>query len=340
MVLSGEVSYKVRRAILLLRTFTIGQLTDITGIKQESVETVVQRLMKEDIVVHADPVRPTEKTTKKGRPRQYYCLNERKRDEFGRSCETFTQLQRLDSLRLEQPQNPHFLKALSLIRASEESGGKITDLSIDEISGELSIARKHEEIIEGNNELVMAHIDLAAARLEVLSGDFRESVGYFERAFEVFAKYNRPEIEAIKEQLLALKLRKIVASVEDTIKDNSLVPRLKDDITAYCDQSAQPLLPLITAETVKLLELTVHVSFEVHALKKTNRELLIEIQSLQQVNAELKLREQMTQEINRDLAEAILRHARTEYDIYPEEALPKSTDRRAFELHEFVGNVN
>ncbi len=73
----GEVSIKVKRAILLTERFTVGQISHITGIKYQSVETVIQRLLKGGMIAKVDfdnLVLSEKATSKQGRPKQYYTL--------------------------------------------------------------------------------------------------------------------------------------------------------------------------------------------------------------------------------------------------------------------------
>jgi len=71
MTVSGEVAFKVKQFIAARERFTIGQVTKLMGLKRKSVETVVQRLVRNSYVVKS---RETVPGTGRGRRPLYYTL--------------------------------------------------------------------------------------------------------------------------------------------------------------------------------------------------------------------------------------------------------------------------
>jgi DNA-binding MarR family transcriptional regulator len=71
MTVSGEVTFKVKQFIAARERFTIGQVAKLTGLNRKSVETVVQRLVRDGYVVKS---RETVPGTGRGRRPLYYTL--------------------------------------------------------------------------------------------------------------------------------------------------------------------------------------------------------------------------------------------------------------------------
>ncbi|GEM_PF-1056702 len=71
MTVSGEVAFKVKQFIAARERFTIGQVVKLMGLKRKSVETVVQRLVRNSYVVKS---RETVPGTGRGRRPLYYTL--------------------------------------------------------------------------------------------------------------------------------------------------------------------------------------------------------------------------------------------------------------------------
>jgi len=71
MTVSGEVTFKVKQFIAARERFTIGQVAKLTGLNPKSVETVVQRLVRDGYVVKS---RETAQGTGRGRHPLYYTL--------------------------------------------------------------------------------------------------------------------------------------------------------------------------------------------------------------------------------------------------------------------------
>jgi DNA-binding MarR family transcriptional regulator len=71
MTVSGEVTFKVKQFIAARERFTIGQVAKLTGLNRKSVETVVQRLVRDGYVVKSQETMPG---TGRGRRPLYYTL--------------------------------------------------------------------------------------------------------------------------------------------------------------------------------------------------------------------------------------------------------------------------
>jgi hypothetical protein len=71
MTVPGEVTFKVKQFIAARERFTTGQVVNLTGLNRKSVETVVQRLVRDGYVVKSGETAPG---TGRGRRPLYYTL--------------------------------------------------------------------------------------------------------------------------------------------------------------------------------------------------------------------------------------------------------------------------
>jgi DNA-binding MarR family transcriptional regulator len=172
MAVWGEVSFKVKRAITFMERFTIGQLADMTGLEYQSVETVVQRLLKEGYITQAKPRQP-ERRKRVGRPRQTYALLDDAEivKRFYSSIEAFQIEEALTVATDRKPESAHFDAAVSIIDSLEAEEREISATSLNEAAERLDFARRHEEMIEEGIEVANAYADLQRARLEFLHGN-------------------------------------------------------------------------------------------------------------------------------------------------------------------------
>jgi len=187
MTVRGEVSYKVKRAVLILRQFTIGQIADVTALDHQGVETVVHRLVREGVLVRADET--VRIPSQRGRPRQLYALAEdpAQIQKLRVSVEAFEF--REDPLLTAQrkPESPHYFQAVSKLDTLEEQG--VLEPSpdvLEEIAEQLAFARRYEAMLEDGVEVTTAYLDFEQARLEFLQGDATEGERLLAQARSVF----------------------------------------------------------------------------------------------------------------------------------------------------------
>ncbi|OGW18100.1 MAG: hypothetical protein A3G93_02955 [Nitrospinae bacterium RIFCSPLOWO2_12_FULL_45_22] len=323
----GEVSLKVKRAILIAKKFTVSQIVDITGIKYQSVETVIQRLLKEGALIKVNSdnlVSPEGTTTKKGRPKQYYTFaNPEKTKMLRDNLDALLQEQSLVEPSRHKPKNPHFMKALSTIDSLEASCSEITDNLLNEIDINLSLAREYEEMVDENNEIAMAYIDFAQARLEYLREEREEGEKLLENAKNVFKKYKMPEEQSIDEYLISSKLSLAIKETKKAIKNENyeILAHKLNSLTS--DFASYSILPSITSRIKEFIETACQLSNLTGDLLGKNRRLEEQIQSLLEENEKLKIQQQLSSEINRNLSEAVKNYSLIPEARYPQHELPK-----------------
>ncbi|MBF0463993.1 MAG: hypothetical protein HQK88_10775 [Nitrospirae bacterium] len=220
MSIFGEVSIKVKRAILDTGVFTVSKIAMMTDSSYTGVESVVRRLLKDGIIekteVLYDKVMPDGTNVTKGRPKQHYKIAGREmfvriRDEVETFFRTYDVPGELDK---EEPENPHYAYVVSNLRELEEAPDKINDETISIIEEEILFARKSESIFNEHNEITFAYIDFLQARFEFLRNDFKKGNELADKAYEILAKHNIPKIFEIENFIINYYLKIINVVVQ------------------------------------------------------------------------------------------------------------------------------
>ncbi len=294
MAVWGEVSFKVKRAMTFVERFTIGQLADMTGLEYQSVETAVQRLLKEGYIVQAKPQQP-ENRKKVGRPRQTYTLADDPEiiKQFYSSIEAFQIEEALTAAAGREPDSAHFAAAVSIIDSLEAGEKEISAASLNEAAGHLDFARRYEEMIEEGIEIAHAHIDFQQARLEFLSDNEDEARRLLAQA-RVTCQENGldGQIKLIEDYETAVALKRQVAlALEDATEGGFglALRQLHGVLDTLPSLSLSPALKNIIGNLVQVTDLALKASkslaLENLDLKQINEVLLTE-------NAKLKLARQ------------------------------------------------
>ena len=296
----GEVSLKVKRAILLDDKFTVAQIADLTGLKYESVETVIRRLLKEGILIKAEKAIPFQ--PKKGRPRQYYIFaSEEAKQKLKKEVEAFLLEEALVHPKREVPKNPHFVHANSLIQAAEKGERELTDELIKEIHINLKLAREYEEMITPNPEIAFAYIDFLQARLKYLKEEYEEGEKFLKSAKEVFKKYNMTKEEKeIEEFYRASILNPVLYELEKTVEKGKYEQVLFkiEKVSSFAEELINPSEQKHLA---KFFNIVKNLSHSAQTLKARNEELEAQNRWLQSQNFLLSIEQQIAGEANQIL---------------------------------------
>jgi len=301
----GEVSVKVKRAILIMEKFTIAQIADITGLKYESVETVVQRLLKRGILTK---VNENFKQTvgKKGRPKQYYTFaNTETRRVLKNEIDAFWLEKSLVEPDRREPRNPHFMHVTFLIEAVETGRKEFTDSLLEEIKVNLNLAREYEEMVSPNPKIAMSYIDSLQARLEYLREEDEEAERFLKRARSVFKNYHMTEEEQnIDKYYLSLKLAQIIQTAKKLVEQEKyhiLEVKLRETLISFPDDFISREIGIQLKE---ILDLITKLSTSGGKLKIRNEELEQQNEWLRKENFDLQVQQQLVTEINRELLQA------------------------------------
>jgi predicted transcriptional regulator len=291
MAIWGEVSFKVKRAITFMERFTIGQLADMTGLDYQSVETVVQRLLKDGYITQAEPRQP-ERGKRVGRPRQVYALvnDPEIEKKLYSSIEAFQIEEALTAASDRKPSSAHFDAAVSVIDSLEAGEKEISAVSLDEAAERLDFARRYEEMIEEGIEVAHAYVDFQQARLEFLRGNEDETRRLLAQARSLFQENGIDgQAKLIDDYEIAIALRRQVSSALEDAAENRFglaLRHLHDVLDTLPSLSLSPTLTKVINNLVQITDLAakagVNLASENLHLKQINEALLAE-------NARLKL---------------------------------------------------
>lgn len=196
----GEVKFKVRRNVLLLREFTIEDLVQVTGSNPESIRTEVQRLRQEEFVLSER--RP-------GQRHVLYRLSDdpEKRLELSKSIEAF--YPKPTTRRTPpQPTSRLYQAAVTTLDQAEKEKGPEQKKLLEEASHQLKGAW-HTEGASRAPELVQAHILREQGRLARLQGKREQAEKLLRQAKEIFARDGlESDVRLINQHLTYLEARR------------------------------------------------------------------------------------------------------------------------------------
>lgn len=294
MAVWGEVSLKVKRAITLMENFTVGQLADMTGLEYQSVETVVQRLLRDGYVVEAKP-RQRGGQKRVGRPRKVYTLVD---DPVMRKLLTSSieALQFEEALRAapdRRPSSAHFDAAVSIINSVEAGEEEVDDASLEKATTLLAFAKRHEELLEEGVETSHAYISFQQARLDFIRGNKEDARQLMAAARETFQENGLGEqVKVVDDYETTMTLKDLTSrALEDAKADRfGLVLKQFHAVLDYLPSlSLSPSLESLINDLARITSLAAESrkSIAEHNLnlKQTNEKLLAE-------NAKLRLRQQ------------------------------------------------
>lgn len=327
MALLGEVSIKVKRALLLTEKFTVSQIADITGIKYESVETVIQRLLKDGIITKADLANTFRDgmPAKRGRPKQYYTFADKSKIEMLRNnLDAFLLERSIVDPDKEKPQNPYFVKAVSLIDSLETSRMELTNDLLKEIEDNLKISREYEELVDESNEIAIAYIEFAEARIKYLQGESEDAEDLLIKARNVFHKYEVPEENAINEYLLSSKLRQLAIETRKALKSENY-EALANKLSNLADEvPLSTFLPSVTSQLREFISAASQLSSVTSELIHNKKKLEEQNYMLYEENERLKIQQEIINEINLNLSQAVNVSLSQEF-YYPQQELPQKS---------------
>ena len=297
MTVWGEVSFKVKRAITFMERFTIGQLADTTGLEYQSVETVVQRLLKEGYITQAKSRQP-ERRKRVGRPRQIYALADDPEmvKRLYSSIEAFQIEEALTAAPDRKPSSAHFDAAVSIIDSLEAGEKETSAALLNEAAERLAFARRHEEMIEEGIEVASAYADFQQARLELLRGNEDETKRLLAQARAVFQESRIDgQVRLVDDYEITMALKGLVSSaLEDAAQSRFglALRQLHGIFDTLPSLSLSPTLKSVISNLVQVTDLAAKASVSLVSenlrLKQTNEALLAE-------NARLQLLQQDTE---------------------------------------------
>lgn len=169
MIPRGAARFRIQRAILFLKRFTVDQLVEATELEPDIVQRTIHRFVAEGFISKlGDVVR----TSGRGRPRQLYSLtnDEGKLRELREDVANF-RVSAPEVSPWREPESPHYWRALEILEDLEHHGGSPVARELEEPERALALARRYEAMLNDGVDGTTPYLDLAEGRLKLLTGD-------------------------------------------------------------------------------------------------------------------------------------------------------------------------
>jgi hypothetical protein len=189
----------VRSTAMVLKEFTIADLVAATGMKPESVRTVVQKMRQEGFLTSTRLSQPG-----RGRPALYQLTEQpEKIDALADDIEGFYPPAPVAN----RPRSPHYLIAHDLLDQAVFAGLNRRTALLSDAAEALEIA----SLSEGGapvSDQVNAFFEYERARLSYLQGEYELAETQFKHIRRVFEDYDYTMVELIDEFLLCLAVER------------------------------------------------------------------------------------------------------------------------------------
>lgn len=175
MAIQGEVKFKVRRSVLMLKRFTIKQLLLTARVPESSARTEINRMIKEGLL--ATQQTEVEKSSTGGRPPVIYEIVPGAQAEIYASIEPFYGVPWDET---SSPTSENYKRARDTLNNLLRSGQLIREEewadAIAEALRDLEYAEFEEGIGEEGTELARTYIDIEKAKAKALVGDWKAAL--------------------------------------------------------------------------------------------------------------------------------------------------------------------
>jgi DNA-binding MarR family transcriptional regulator len=192
MTVSGEVAFKVKQFIAARERFTIGQVAKLTGLNRKSVETVVQRLVRDGYVVKS---RETAPSTGRGRRPLYYTLTADMEKRRGLVNEVSAFQPRAVPVRVH-PLSANYLGAHNMLDELErEPGVPDREVRLAKVEKHLELAAFEEGLEDGEEgtTVVWAYLLRERARVAALRHQWPRAESLLNQAWAIFREHGLEE---------------------------------------------------------------------------------------------------------------------------------------------------
>jgi predicted ArsR family transcriptional regulator len=192
MTVPGEVTFKVKQFIAARERFTTGQVAKLTGLNRKSVETVVQRLIRDGYVVKS---RETAPGIGRGRRPLYYALTAdmRKRKELVNEVSAFQP--RAVPVRV-RPLSANYIGAHDMLdELEQEPDAPDREARLAKIEKHLELAAFEEGLEDGEEgtAVVQAYLLREKARVAALRHQWARAESLLNQARPIFQEHGLEE---------------------------------------------------------------------------------------------------------------------------------------------------
>jgi small subunit ribosomal protein S1 len=233
MTVPGEVTFKVKQFIAARERFTTGQVAKVTGLNRKSVETVVQRLVRDGYVVKS---RETAPGTGRGRRPLYYTLTAdmKKRKELVDEVSAFQP--GAVPVRIH-PLSANYLGAHDMLDELErEPDAPDREAQLAKIEKHLELAAFEEGLEDGEEgtAVVWAYLLRERARVAALRHQWDFAKRLLDEARLIFEKHGlEEEVEKTDQYRFTLLIRQRLAvarDVEEIARVWQEIPRIVQEM--------------------------------------------------------------------------------------------------------------
>ncbi|TEU12959.1 MAG: S1 RNA-binding domain-containing protein, partial [Anaerolineales bacterium] len=215
MTVPGEVTFKVKQFVAARERFTTGQVTKLTGLNHKSVETVVQRLIRDGYVVKS---RETAPGTGRGRRPLYYTLTTdiEKRKELVNEVSAFQPGAAPVRIR---PLSANYIGAHEMLDELErEPDAPDREARLAKIEKHLELAAFEEGLEDGEEgtAVVRAYLLRERARVAALRHQWVEAERLLGEVHRVFEEHGlEEEVEKTNQYRFTLLIRQRLTVAKD-----------------------------------------------------------------------------------------------------------------------------
>jgi hypothetical protein len=255
MTVSGEVTFKVKQFIAARERFTIGQVAKLTGLNRKSVETVVQRLVRDGYVIKSQKTIPG---TGRGRRPLYYTLTADMEKRKGLVNEVSAFQPRAIPVRV-RPLSANYIGAHNMLDELErEPGAPDREARLVKIEKHLELAAFEEGLEDGKEgtDVVRAYLLREMARVAILRYQWVEAERLLREAHLVFEEHGlEGEVEKTDQYRFALLIRQRLMIAKDDEEIAGVwqeIPHIVQEIGLAANPVAQ-----LTVEMSKMLSVSI-----------------------------------------------------------------------------------
>ncbi|MBC8492541.1 MAG: hypothetical protein H8D43_02050 [Chloroflexi bacterium] len=315
MTVSGEVTFKVKRFIAARERFTIDQVAKLTGLNRKSVETVVQRLVRDGYVVKS---RETAPGTGRGRRPLYYTLTAdmEKRKDLVNEVSAFQP--RAVPVRVH-PLSANYLGAHDMLDELErEPNAPDREARLAKTEKHLELAAFEEGLEDGEEgtTVVWAYLLRERARVAALRHQWPRAESLLNQAWAVFQEHGlEEEVNKVEGMIASQGLER--ALTEGPL-DHGRLSHISECLGPYAVASLpvstvcrlvgafrRALQAATTFEPEKEITLSLARSLETVAQQPFREETALSLARAIEMRARLELSKVSTQRVSEEIAEEL-----------------------------------
>jgi tetratricopeptide (TPR) repeat protein len=231
-----------------MEEFTVSQMVAVTGLRNDSVRTEVQRMKTQGYLTVASEGGTEGRPA--GRPRCIYRLSgdAEKRLELAHSVSAFYLATDSQPTEPYRPQGRHYAQAMGMIQDLEavppEDALRRSEME-EQAAYHLDYAAHEEAARRPGKEITSAYLDRARARLEASRGDIAQAEALFQRSLDTFQEAGLgEEVQDTRDWLLAVRLKYQLADARQA-GSQELAIVIERSICGAITPGSHPLLLLL-----------------------------------------------------------------------------------------------